>query len=196
MTAKSYRFFVCGVVFVFLCMGCENPAVAGNLPSRVNFRFQFIIENSAATAKTISLKIANKIDDYWDIRPEPRLEGEASPINMQPGESGAMEITNSSGDVDLKNILSFVLTVDDKHYAGWAESAGNGGLEGIVEYGLGYMNVMPGEINRYDPVAVLITTLTPKLAETRLYRAYVTALYGVKITDEGVGFVLYKQSVD
>ncbi|MDR3123503.1 MAG: hypothetical protein LBU16_06965 [Treponema sp.] len=115
---------------------------------------------------------------------------------IPPGKDGVLETrTSMRADIDKKIVLSFVLAIDDKQYAGWADSAGDGGLEGIVEYGLGYVNVIPGEINQYNTVAVLITTLTPKLVENRLDRGYVTALYKVKITDEGVDFALYRQSV-
>jgi hypothetical protein len=66
----------------------------------------------------------------------------------------------------------------------------------LQAYGLGYIAIVPGEINPYAPKVVLTTTLTPKVADYRLDKSSVTALYGVKITDEGAAFTLYKQSVD
>lgn len=192
MTAKSYRFFVCGVVFAILCMGCENPTDTVKSPSSVNLRSQFIIENNASTDKTISLKKAYRHGDLWDIRSEAGRENNF-PVSIvaPPGTEGAMETRASvRADSEHTTMLSFVLTIDDKHYVGWADSAGDGGLEGVVEYGLGYIAIVPGEIDPYDPVGDLMTSLTPVLkgSDTKLS---VTALYGVKITDEGVAFTLY-----
>ncbi|MDR3123502.1 MAG: hypothetical protein LBU16_06960 [Treponema sp.] len=194
MTAWNYRSFVYGVVFMILCMGCENPTETVERPGSVNLRSQFVIENNGSTAKTISLKKAYRYDDVWEVRSEAGRE-DNSPVSIEvpPGEEGAME-TRASMRADSKHttVLSFVLAIDDKRYVGWADTAGDGGLEEIAEYGLGYITIIPGKINPYAPEVVLTTTLTPKVVESRLDKSSVTALYGVKITDEGVAFTLYK----
>jgi hypothetical protein len=195
MPTRLFRYFVYSVVLAFVFMGCENPTEAGSSPISISFEPQFIIENNSSSAKSASLRKAHHYNDAWDI-----IAGLAtgSPVNVEipPGEDGALETwASASANIDYKSILSFVLTIDDKHYVGWGPATSNGDLEGILEYDLGYVNVIPGEINQRNSEPVLLSKLTPKLVETRLDRYVVVAVYGVRITDEGVSFVLYKQTV-
>ena len=97
--------------------------------------------------------------------------------------------------MEVQVILSFALTIDDKHYAGWAAGNGTGELQGIVEYGLGYVSIVPGEIKPADPELVLISTLTPAAVEHNESKRDVTATYRVTVTSRGVRFALEKQSV-
>jgi hypothetical protein len=195
---KSHCFLAYGVVlaFICICIGCEKPTEPVGLPANIDFIPRFIIENNGPTTKSINLKKAYHYDGGWHIGSEAGLEPDAS-VNVEvlPGKDGSLETwTFTRVDIDYATILSFVLTIDDKNYAGWAETTGAGGLEGIIEYGLGYVNVIPGEIIPGNPEAFLVSTLTPKLVENRLDRRVVTALYEVKITNEGVIFTLCKQS--
>ncbi|MDR3123504.1 MAG: hypothetical protein LBU16_06970 [Treponema sp.] len=197
MTIKNYLSLVYGVVFTILYMGCENPTVITE-PVNIIFRPQFIIENDASTTKTVSLKKAYHYNNVWDVISKAGLEAN-SPVNVEvpPGEDGTLETwTSIRADIVSPMSGSFVLTIDDKHYVGWEAATDSGDLEGIVEYRLGYVNVTPGEINPSNPGAVLMSKLMPKLLGYRLDKSSVTALYGVKITDEGVSFTLYKQSAD
>jgi hypothetical protein len=192
--ARLFRVFVYSVVLAFLCMGCETPYIP-NEAIYVAFEPRFIVENNSSTAKTISLKKAYKFyrpNDGWDIRSEPGREDD-SPVNDVAPSGGDVVLETLTGthimDV-VQIILSFVLTIDDKHYVGWDAAAGDADLDGILEYGLGYVNIPPGEFN---PPAVLMSKLDPKFIKSDLNRTYVTALYGVRITDEGVSFTLYEQ---
>jgi hypothetical protein len=198
MTIKKHLSFVCGVVLAFLCMGCETPTGAGSLPINVVFKSQFIVENNSSTKKSISLKKAYHYSDAWDIRSEAGLEAD-SPVNVEalPGEDCSLTTrARMPVTVACQSILSFVLTIDDKHYVGWPATTGDGGLERIVEHDLGYVNVMPGEFfGQGNLEFVLLSKLTPKMVEHRVDTYVVVALYGVRITDEGVSFVLYRQTV-
>lgn len=192
MGAKRHLFLVYGVVLAIICIGCENPTVIPE-PMNVIFESQFVIENNSSSAKSISLKKAYHYNNAWDVS---GLEA-GSPVYVEvpPGEDGVLETwTSIRADIDAPMSGSFALAIDDKHYVGWEETPVSDDLEGIVEYGLGYVDVIPGEIDPNSPEAFLKSKLTPKLEENRLNPVYVTALYGVKITDEGVSFTLYKRS--
>jgi hypothetical protein len=200
MRAKNHCYFVYSVVLAFVFMGCENPTgnETGNFPVNISFMSQFIIENNSSSTKTITLNKAYHYNNSWDVRHEANIEnGYPVSVDLAPGKGSSLE-TRASMNANIASgfILSFVLTIDDKHYVGWEETLDSGDPGGIVEYGLGYVNVIPEEIDPDDPKAFLKSKLTPKLVEYRLYRTDVTALYGVRITDEGVSFVLYKQSAD
>lgn len=115
----------------------------------------------------------------------------------QPGEDVVLETSAGTHLVDKSQIiLSFVFTIDDKHYVGWDIDAGAGDLKGIVTYGLGYVDVIPQKFDPDSPEVFLVSTLTQKLVGYRVNRTDVIAVYGVRITDEGVSFILYKQSAD
>lgn len=193
MTVQKDCSFIYSVILAFICMGCEYPTEINESQSAIAFVPQFIIENNASTAKTVSLKKAYYYNNAWDIRSEANVEN-GLPVSVEalPGEDGVLKTKVSMNiSVDPSLILSFVLTIDGKHYVGWDAAAGAGALEEIVEYGLGYVSLLPGEIDLDYPETFLGSTLTPKLEEDRLGRTYVAALYGVTITDEGVNFTLY-----
>jgi hypothetical protein len=200
MREKNYLFFVCGGVLLIACMGCALPPVEadGGEPRGIVFRPHFIIENKSSMIKTISLKKAYNHDDgAWDVLSEAGRESD-SPVNAElaPNEDIALETwTGTRADVEISVIASFALTIADKHYVGWAAGSGTGDLREIVQYGLGYVHIIPGEIDPLDPAPVLTSTLTPSAVEHNEDRADVTATYRVTITDGEVSFALEKQSV-
>jgi hypothetical protein len=213
MMAKNYLSFVCGVILAILCMGCENPheTETGGEPHGITFIPQFIVENNGSTAQTISLKKVLYLEKYytedyykdsmwdslWDIVSEAgRVED--SPVNAVVPPSGNVTLKTQVGmriDIDYTTILSFVLTIDNKHYVGWAANTGTGDLQGIAAYELGYVRIIPGKIDPYNMEPVLMSTLTPKSVEQNEYSGDVTATYRVTITGAGISFALDKQSV-
>jgi hypothetical protein len=198
MTIKNYLSLVYGVVLAILCMGCENPndtTEAGDMPKHISFMPQFIIENESVTPAAISLK---EVYYYNDERGWVLSETGVVPVNAVVSSGDAVTLKTEAymrADIHLPVILSFALTINDKHYVGWAAATGTGDLQGIVQYGLGYVRIIPEETNPRAPESVLTSTLTPKSVEQNEDRGDVTATYRVTITGSGVSFVLEKQSV-
>ncbi|MDR3161996.1 MAG: hypothetical protein LBU28_10335 [Spirochaetaceae bacterium] len=199
MTVKNHLPLVYGVVFLIGCMGCALSPVEtdGGEPIGIGFIPHFIIENESSTAAAISLKKAYHYNGAWDVLSEAGRESD-SPVNAElaPNEDVALETwTSIRADVDFPIIASFALTIAGKHYVGWAAGSGTGDLREIVQYGLGYVRIVPGEIDLRNPAPVLTSTLTPAAVEQNESRKDVTATYRVTITDGEVSFALEKQSV-
>ena len=200
MTIKKCLSTVCGVVLLIACMGCDLVPIEEEIcdPFGISFEPQFVIENKRSIAASISLKKAYYYSDgVWDIISETGNE-EGSPVNVMipAGADDTLETwVSRRADIEVQVILSFALTIDGRHYVGWAAGSGTGELQGIAEYGLGSVSVVPGEINPFDPKPVLISKLTPAAVEHNENSADVTATYRVTVTDGGVRFALEKQSV-
>ncbi|MDR1031248.1 MAG: hypothetical protein LBL76_10310, partial [Treponema sp.] len=83
-------------------------------------------------------------------------------------------------------ILSFLLVINGKNYAGWAVDSVNLDINRL-EYGLGYVAIEPD--GTFPPL--LTSTLEPEIRKDGSRDNI--AFYTVTITDEGVLFVLDKQ---
>jgi hypothetical protein len=133
----------------------------------------------------------------WEFR-----NGEAdSPVScaLESGTGAELE-TSASMRVNVSDlfILSFVLTVDGRNYAGWPADAGDAGIE-VDRYGLGYVTIDPDELAEFNqavaanetidpaayPVLVMVSSLGPNFGAQVSDWANITPTFLVTITDSG-----------
>jgi hypothetical protein len=106
-------------------------------------------------------------------------------ITLNPGKEDELE-TSIARSSHGKNIISFLLIINDKPYAGWTADAVPGDIT-RVEYGLGYVSI---DTDKNFP-SLLASTLEPEIRKDGSRKNI--ALYTVTITDGGVILILDKQ---
>jgi hypothetical protein len=159
--------------------GCETPDEEIDY-SQIIFKPHFTIKNESSHKQDIELTSIF-------------INSKGKRLNADWSHSTSLDYSN---ETELKTtvtcsqnvniILSFLLVIDGKNYAGWAADAVNLDIN-IDEYELGYVCNDPDE--NYPPL--LTSKLEAKTREEGI--RYNIAFYTVTITDEGVLFVLDKQ---
>lgn len=217
---KQLYKLVCAALILAAFAGCETPAektVAE--PLYISFAPHFVIKNESSRDQSVELKKAycspvyNPASEnltqemYWDFQ-----EGEAdSPVSctLAGGTEAALETwTSARVDIEFPMVLSFMLTINGKRYAGWTAGIGNIGIP-IDRYGLGYVAANPsnlaklnqaiaestddtiGDLRNYD-LPGLTSVLPAKSSEVPKNPLYIDAVYTITITDGAVEITLEK----
>lgn len=197
--------------------GCESPVEEGGKePLSIWFAPHFVIKNESSREQVIELKKAYCYPNfdmpskemYWGFQ-----EGEAgSPVSctLKIGTEAALETwTGARIGIHFPAVLSFVLIIDDKRYAGWTADIGIADIS-ITDYGLGYVAVNPEDLEELNQaiatseetidltkyrLPVLTSVLPAGSLEPTDNPLYIDATYIVTITDNTVEVVLKKQTI-
>ena len=154
--------------------------------------YHFTVENKTSSDISVSLKGA--YIPYYLERPYWIIDNLYldEPIVHAEIKSKAVSELNAwiSAMAHFDMGLSFILSIGDKNYAGYAEDMGYSPID-IKEYELGYIFVKLDEIGGENGTGHFISKLTPVIKE-KINNSRTKAFYRVIITDEGVQFILEK----
>jgi len=201
----------------FSCQPEPEITTSGDIAA-VPLTIKLLIENHTSSDKEVEFNKTALVFRVLGYTPDPLqwlideqvFEEESFPRNIVLSANDTTEITLKDGATlhpDLHWVLSFILKIDGKQYAGWSSEYERYSDMPSAENGLGYLVVKtsgemlePVKINgqyfsagpKKVEISSLISNLTPMDIEEELSGLGVEATYRVMITDEGVTFVLEK----
>jgi hypothetical protein len=204
------------VVLIATLSGCSSPVGGGGSgnvvsdPLGIGFYPHVIIKNKSSRNQDITLKKA-----YWwpDYPPTDEMYldfqtgEEDSPVSctLQAGAEATLQTwAHARLRVEFNIVLSFLLTINGKNYAGWPADIGTVNFP-VERFGLGYVDVNPDDLK--DLIKVLGTAIDydkykhPELSSVLPAGSLeptppfaFNATYLVTITDNNVEIKLQKKS--
>jgi hypothetical protein len=193
--SKNIPVFVLYAGALLFLAGCQSPEVVtedfGN-----SLEVQVTVKNNTSGTRYIALlpALGKKENSSYRWATGTETNGTANaPVNLDAGAEQVLKAgigtTYSSGDTPIGNaILSFLLKVDGKEYAGWDAKYGTSGT--ITAQGYGYAVFATGG-NNFEP-AWYSSVNPPQREKTKDdgNPGWLTVRYTITITDDGVEFVL------
>jgi hypothetical protein len=184
-----------GFAAIVLLAGCPEPEIVVDYIGNV-LTVQVTVQNNTSVEKSVALLPAlgqrQNAVYQWTTEPIGKADeripaGMNKELEVQIGKYAYEGF--EAGDV----ILSFLLQVDGKEYAGWADKYGTAGLDGKTLSGQGYAVLCEDE----DGTPGWHSSLSPaKTTDTGGTPWEVTMRYTVTVTGSNVDFVLEEALLD
>jgi hypothetical protein len=182
-SSNVYSVLLLAVFIIFSFSGCESTTREICRDETVAIESQFTIRNESSSERNIKLYEVHFYSDRWyDDKPQ-LVSSKTLNSKSETVMQSSMAVNSASG-----GIMSFMLTVDDRNYAGWklADAEKHPNMTASVEeYELGYLYLSP------PFPAHLQSKLPPQEDIDGTYPN--KAFYTVTITDDAVEFVLAKK---
>jgi hypothetical protein len=136
-SSSVYTVLLFAVSIIFSFFGCEPNATGGCVPEAVSVESQFTIKNESSSERNIKLYEIHFYSDKWDNETPYLVSSTVLNSKSETTMQSSQAVQPGYG-----GILSLMLTIDEKRYAGWKLADESPDMKTVAdEYGFGYLYV-------------------------------------------------------